>query len=144
MLPFSCLHGPFYSFPFEIFLHHLLDFIPLDFFHFSSFIYIKPLYKAAILMGHSADRKFPKGLYSWNRKATIPFQVWWLVNVVRFCLPIRSFLCACSLRLLAALDAGAFIVFSLTELGKHARLCTRTLEPSQCAVQRLIIFDADL
>ena len=31
MLPFSCLHGPFYSFPFEIFLHHLLDFIPLDF-----------------------------------------------------------------------------------------------------------------
>ncbi|HJA36785.1 MAG TPA: hypothetical protein H9666_09865, partial [Firmicutes bacterium] len=31
VLPFSCLHGPFYSFPFEIFLHHLLDFIPLDF-----------------------------------------------------------------------------------------------------------------
>ena len=29
-LSFSCLHGPFYSFPFEIFLHHLLDFIPLD------------------------------------------------------------------------------------------------------------------
>ena len=56
----------------------------------------------------------------------------------------RLFLRACRFRFLAALDAGAFIVFSLTELGKHARLCAGTLKASQCAVQRFIIFNADL
>ena len=59
-------------------------------------------------------------------------------------LPIRLLLGAGRFGLLAALDAGAFIMFSLTELGKHARLCTRTLKASQCAVQRFIIFYADL
>ena len=59
-------------------------------------------------------------------------------------LPIRLFLSARSFRFLTALDAGAFIVFSLTELGKHARLGARTLKASQRAVQRFIIFHADL
>ena len=31
MLPFCCLHSAFYSVSLKIFLHHLLDFIPLDF-----------------------------------------------------------------------------------------------------------------
>lgn len=30
MLPFCCLHSAFYSVSLKIFLHHLLDFIPLD------------------------------------------------------------------------------------------------------------------
>ncbi len=53
-------------------------------------------------------------------------------------------LSACSLRLLAALDARAFIMLTLTELGKRTRLCTRTLETTQCAVNRFIFLDADL
>ena len=32
VLPFCCLHSAFYSVSLKIFLHHLLDFIPLDFF----------------------------------------------------------------------------------------------------------------
>lgn len=31
VLPFCCLHSAFYSVSLKIFLHHLLDFIPLDF-----------------------------------------------------------------------------------------------------------------
>lgn len=53
-------------------------------------------------------------------------------------------LCACSLRLLAALYARAFIMLTLAELGKRTRLGTRTLEATQCAVNRLIFLDADL
>ena len=53
-------------------------------------------------------------------------------------------LCACSLRLLAALYARAFIMLTLAELGKRTRLCTRTLETTQCAVNRFIFLDADL
>ena len=53
-------------------------------------------------------------------------------------------LSACSLRLLAALDARAFLMLTLTELGKRTRLCTRTLETTQCAVNRFIFLDADL
>ena len=53
-------------------------------------------------------------------------------------------LSACSLRLLAALDARAFIMLTLAELGKRTRLGTRTLEATQCAVNRLIFLDADL
>ena len=34
MLPFCCLHSAFYSVSLKIFLHHLLDFIPLDFHNF--------------------------------------------------------------------------------------------------------------
>ena len=32
VLPFCCLHSAFYSVSLKIFLHHLLDFIPLDFY----------------------------------------------------------------------------------------------------------------
>ena len=53
-------------------------------------------------------------------------------------------LCACSLRLLAALDARAFIMLTLAELGKRTRLGARTLEATQRAVNRLIFLDADL
>ena len=53
-------------------------------------------------------------------------------------------LCACSLRLLAALYARAFIMLTLAELGKRTRLGARTLEATQRAVNRLIFLDADL
>lgn len=49
-----------------------------------------------------------------------------------------------SLRLLAALDARAFIMLTLAELGKRTRLGTRTLKAAQCAVNRLVFLDADL
>ena len=48
------------------------------------------------------------------------------------------------LRLLAALDARAFIMLTLAELGKRTRLGARTLETAQRAVNRLVFFDADL
>ena len=53
-------------------------------------------------------------------------------------------LSACSLRLLAALYARAFIMLTLAELGKRTRLGARTLEATQRAVNRLIFLDADL
>ena len=54
-----------------------------------------------------------------------------------------TLLCASSLRLLAALDARAFIMLTLAELGKHTSLGTGTLESSQSAVQGLIFLDMD-
>ena len=41
---------------------------------------------------------------------------------------------ASSLRLLATLDAGAFIMLSLTEFGKHAGLRTSSLKSAKRAV----------
>lgn len=49
-----------------------------------------------------------------------------------------------SLRFLAALDARAFIMLTLAELGKRTRLGARTLETAQRAVNRFIFLDADL
>ena len=43
-----------------------------------------------------------------------------------------------SLRLLAALDAGALVMLTLTNLGQNARLGTAALETLQSALQRLI------
>ena len=63
MLPFSCLHGPFYSFPFEIFLHHLLDFIPLDF--RCRFIHAK-----AIPLVPFYNPFFPLSIPNWYRNRT--------------------------------------------------------------------------
>ena len=53
-------------------------------------------------------------------------------------------LCARSLRFLAALDARAFIMLTLAELGKRTRFGARTLETAQRAVNRLVFFNADL
>ena len=53
-------------------------------------------------------------------------------------LSVHLLLSSCSFTLLAAFYAGAFIVFTLTELGEHTRLCTGTLKASQRAVQRFI------
>lgn len=55
-----------------------------------------------------------------------------------------TLLSASSLRLLTALYARALIMLTLAELGKRTRLGTRTLEATQCAVNRLIFLDADL
>ena len=63
---------------------------------------------------------------------------WNLSLAVSFLLRARS------LRLLATLDARAFIMLTLAELGKRTRLGTRTLKTAQCAVNRLIFLDADL
>lgn len=49
-----------------------------------------------------------------------------------------------SLRFLAALDARAFIMLTLAELGKRTRLGARTLKTAQRAVNRFIFLDADL
>ena len=46
---------------------------------------------------------------------------------------------ASSLRLLATLDAGAFIMLSLTDFGDDASLCTATLKTLQCAVDGLAV-----
>ena len=59
-------------------------------------------------------------------------------------LSVHLLLSSCSFTLLAALYAGAFIVFTLTELGEHTRLCAGTLEASQCAVQRFISLNTNL
>ena len=40
--------------------------------------------------------------------------------------------------LLAALDAGALVMLTLTDLGQHTRLGTAALETLQSALQRLI------
>lgn len=53
-------------------------------------------------------------------------------------LSVHLLLGSCGLALLAALNAGAFIMFTLTELGEHARLSAGTLKTSECAVQRFI------
>ena len=47
------------------------------------------------------------------------------------------------LRLLAALDAGALVMLTLTNLSQHARLGATPLETSEGALQRLIIFNSD-
>ena len=51
---------------------------------------------------------------------------------------------ASSLRLLATLDAGAFIMLSLTDFGDDASLCTATLKTLQCAVDGLAVLNMDL
>ena len=52
-------------------------------------------------------------------------------------------LCACRLRLLAALDARALIVLALAELGKRTRLGAGSLESAQSAVDGFIFLNAD-
>ena len=52
-------------------------------------------------------------------------------------------LCACCLGLLTTLYARALIMLTLAKLGKHTRLCARSLESSQSAVQRLVFLYAD-
>lgn len=49
-----------------------------------------------------------------------------------------------SLRLLATLDARAFIMLTLAELGKRTRLGARTLKTAQRAVNGLVFLNADL
>ena len=61
-----------------------------------------------------------------------------LILAVSFLLRARS------LRLLATLDARAFIMLTLAELGKRTRFGARTLETAQRAVNRFIFLDADL
>ena len=51
---------------------------------------------------------------------------------------------ASSLRLLATLDAGAFIMLSLTDFSDDASLCTATLKTLQCAVDGLAVLNMDL
>ena len=46
-----------------------------------------------------------------------------------------------SLRLLAALDAGALVALALTHLGQDARLGAASLETLQSAVQGLALLD---
>jgi hypothetical protein len=50
---------------------------------------------------------------------------------------------ASGLGLLAALDAGALVVLTLTNLGQHTRLGTAALETLQSALQRLVFSDTD-
>ena len=61
-----------------------------------------------------------------------------LILAVSFLLRARS------LRLLATLDARAFIMLTLAELGKRTRLGARTLKTAQRAVNRLVFLNADL
>ena len=63
---------------------------------------------------------------------------WNLSLAVSFLLRARS------LRLFATLDARAFIMLTLAELGKRTRLGARTLKTAQRAVNRLVFLDADL
>ena len=48
-----------------------------------------------------------------------------------------------SLGLLAALDAGALVMLTLTDLGQHAGLGAAALEALQGALQRLVLSDTD-
>ena len=48
-----------------------------------------------------------------------------------------------SLRLLAALDAGALVVLTLTNLGQHTRLGAAALKALQSALQRLVFSYTD-
>jgi len=47
------------------------------------------------------------------------------------------------LRLLAALDAGALVVLTLTDLGQHSGLGTAALKALQGALQRLVFSHTD-
>ena len=50
---------------------------------------------------------------------------------------------SCSLRLLLALYAGLFIMLSLTELGKNARLYALSLKTTKRAIESFILFYSD-
>ena len=59
------------------------------------------------------------------------------------CLVILFAVLTGSLRLLAALDAGALIMLALTNLGQHARLGAAALKALQSALQRLVFSYTD-
>ena len=50
---------------------------------------------------------------------------------------------ASSLRLLAALDAGALVVFLLPQVGQDASLGAGALEALESSIQRLVLFDVN-
>ena len=64
-------------------------------------------------------------------------------GVSRCCLVVLLAVLTGSLRLLAALNAGALIMLALTNLGQHARLGTATLKALQGALQRFILSHTD-
>ncbi len=60
VLPFCCLQGAFVRFFFKFFLHHLLDFIPLDF--IGRYYFMDPIREIAAYSGMS-EAKVKSGLH---------------------------------------------------------------------------------